>query len=379
MEWILVIPIVYLFLVLGLALEAHHMPYIAVNKSLKNNLRAFTVIINYRNEENNLPQLLQSIKLLHYDWNKVQFIAVNDDSSDASLEILQNFKSQHPHIHLELIHRLPTSNSAKKDGITQALHLATHPQIITTDADCILPKDWLLAYNAAYLKYPRAYCVAGPIQIETRKKLSSAMQSHEMVALQMITMGAFHIKRPFMCNGANFSFTKKAFLKVDGYRGNDHISSGDDIFLLEKLWQLNSEHCVYLKNPAATVITYPKDRWKSMVLQRARWAQKGTETHSLLNKVVSFQVLIMSLLFLSLPFLWWNDWVSSNALIMCYALKLLADFLVLFIGKRFFDHKNWLLYFPIQFILYPVIVILISFASLTKSQWHNRSINQSAL
>lgn len=376
MEWILIIPIIYLFLVLGLALEAHHMPYIKIENKQANDLHRFTVIINYRNEELHLPKLLQSIKRLDYDWNSVQFIAVNDDSSDRSLEILEHFKSQHPHIHLDLIHRLPTSNSAKKDGITQALHHAVHPLIITTDADCSLPKKWLQAYNAAYHKYPKANGVAGPIRIESYHKLSGVMQSHEMIALQMITMGAFHLKRPFMCNGANFSFTKSAFLKVDGYKGNDHISSGDDVFLLEKLWQLDSEHCVYVKNPDATVVTFPKKHWKDMILQRARWAQKGTETHSLLNKVLSFQVLVMSLLFVSLPLLWWYDSVGSNAVIMCYVLKLVTDFLVLFIGKRFFNHENWLQYFPIQFLLYPVVVILISCASLKKSKWHHRTVNQ---
>ncbi|GAK90302.1 hypothetical protein JCM19297_2314 [Nonlabens ulvanivorans] len=41
-----------------------------------------------------------------------------------------------------------------------------------------------------------------------------------------------------------------------------------------------------------------------MINQRVRWSQKGKSTKSTLNKLVSFQVLMMNLLFILTPFLW---------------------------------------------------------------------------
>lgn len=376
MEWILIIPVVYLFLVLGLALEAHHMRGIPVAYPDHNTLQSFTVIINYRNEQEQLPALLQSLTSLNYDFDKIQFIFVNDDSTDRSTEILEQFQKQHPQVSCLLLDRLPTSNSAKKDGITQAITQALHPIIITTDADCTVPTDWLQAYNAMYHKYPRAHFVAAPVYINATTHFNSVLQSQEMIALQMITMGAFEIKRPFMCNGANMSFKKAAFYTVNGYEGNDHISSGDDIFLLEKLWQLDSEHCLYLKNNAATVTTLPKKTWREMILQRARWAQKGTATASLLNKAVSFQVWMMSILCIAAPLLYLTGLIDSNLLWMIYALKILVDFLVLFLGKRFFEHESWLRYFLVQLVVYPLVVVAVSIASLFKPSWHQRKVNQ---
>lgn len=378
MEWIIVIPVIYLFLLLGLALEAHTMNKIQSTETEKRATEGFTVIINYRNESHNLPGLLESIQRLNYDFKIVQFIFINDHSTDNSAAIISRFQRENRPLQLLLLDRLPRSNSAKKDGITQAIHRATHNHIITTDADCVLPANWLNCFNAGYHQYPQAHFIAAPVFIASRTSLVSLIQSHEMVALQMITMGAFQIKRPFMCNGANMSFKKEVFLKVNGYAGNDHISSGDDIFLLEKLWQLDSEQCIYLKNNKATVTTFPKKTWRNMILQRARWAQKGTETSSLLNKLVSFQVFVMSLLFISLPFLYLGELISFNLLIISYIFKLLADFIVLFLGKQFFEHANWLRYFLLQFMIYPLAVLTVGVASVFKASWQDREINRPA-
>ncbi len=340
MSWIIIIPIFYLFLVLGLALEAHTMSYITLDQKSVGSNFTFSIIINYRNEAINLPGLLNSISQLDYNLDLVEFIFVNDDSSDSSTQIIGKFKNENRQFIMHLIDRVPRTASAKKDGITQALQIAKHDHIITTDADCVLPKLWLKCYNECYTKFPRAHFIAAPVFIEPVNSFIGYLQSHEMVALQMITMGAFQIKRPFMCNGANMSFKKQAFYQVGGYEGNDHISSGDDIFLLEKLWQLDSEHCIYLKNAQATVKTKPKRTLKETIAQRTRWAQKGTETSSLLNKVVSFQVWTMSVLFIVAPLLFFVDLINSRVLITIYALKILTDVLVLFLGKQFFNHSQ---------------------------------------
>ena len=43
-----------------------------------------------------------------------------------------------------------------------------------------------------------------------------------------------------MCNGANLAFTKQAYEAVNGYLNHLHISSGEDVFLLEDLKKIDS-------------------------------------------------------------------------------------------------------------------------------------------
>ena len=52
---------------------------------------AFSVIISFRNEEKNLPNLLESISQLAYSNELVEFIFVDDTSTDNSIEIIKNF------------------------------------------------------------------------------------------------------------------------------------------------------------------------------------------------------------------------------------------------------------------------------------------------
>jgi biofilm PGA synthesis N-glycosyltransferase PgaC len=357
-----------------LLLSKEMLTYPAIKITPETKKIPFSILINYRNEEGQLPELLKSIKNQNYDLDLLQWIFVNDNSTDRGLELLQSFKAKNPKLKILLIDRVPKSASGKKDGITQAIALSDYNHIITTDADCLLPQNWVLSYQAIYNQHTDAHFVAAPIQIEQQNTILSSLQQQEMVALQLITMGSFSYRQPFMCNGANMSFTKEAFQQVNGYEGNLHISSGDDIFLLEKLAAEDVMKCHYLKNPEAVVTTFPKQRLKEVILQRARWAQKGSETKSLLNKLVSFQVLLMSLLFVCSPILWYFSLLTDQMLIGILITKAFTDVVVLVIGDQFFENVNWK-FVGINFLLYPLLVLFIALKSLSKPQWQGREIN----
>ncbi|WP_438962220.1 glycosyltransferase family 2 protein [Nonlabens sp.] len=373
---ILVISLGYLFIVLGLVLEGwtyKARPHRAsVASSDRDN--SFSIIINYRDESEHLRGLLHTITQLKYDFKKVEFLFINDGSRDDSLEILKDFTSKHHHITIQLLNRKPVSSSPKKDGITQAVALAKHEHIICTDADVTLPEKWLQAFNEHYKLLPDQHFVAGPVALYARNNLIAQLQHSEMVALQMTTMGSFSIRQPFMCNGANMSFTKTAFNEVHGYHGNDHISSGDDIFLLEKLTAEDVLKCSYLKTEDAIIKTHAKHNWHDMISQRVRWAQKGSATKSGLNKLVSFQVLFMSLLFILTPALWSFHILTSVQWIALASIKIVVDTIVIFLGNRFFLNKQWPEFLLPQLMIYPFLVVIIAFKSLGTTTWKNRQV-----
>ncbi|WP_373941440.1 glycosyltransferase [Polaribacter sejongensis] len=57
----------------------------------KHHKTSFSVIIPFRNEAKNLPILLQSIAELNYPKELVEFILVDDASTDGSVEMIQQF------------------------------------------------------------------------------------------------------------------------------------------------------------------------------------------------------------------------------------------------------------------------------------------------
>ena len=101
---------------------------------------SFTIVVPFRNEKDNLPNLLHSISLLNYPRELVEVILVDDDSDDE-------FRIQNLEFRIQMIKNIRKSNSPKKDAIETAIEIAKNDWIITTDADCLVQKDWLTIYD----------------------------------------------------------------------------------------------------------------------------------------------------------------------------------------------------------------------------------------
>ena len=52
-------------------------------------VNSFSIIIPFRNEANNLPELLSSLNTLEYPGELFEIILVDDDSNDTSVEIIK--------------------------------------------------------------------------------------------------------------------------------------------------------------------------------------------------------------------------------------------------------------------------------------------------
>ncbi|MDZ7614158.1 MAG: glycosyltransferase [Flavobacteriaceae bacterium] len=124
----------------------------------------FSIIVPFRNEQENLPNLLKSIANLNYDQTFFEVLLVDDQSDDHSVEVIRDFKAGHPQINLELIdHVHKPGSSAKKSAIETAIKKSSYDWILTTDADCMLPKSWLGSFQAAIQKNDPVM-LAGPVE-----------------------------------------------------------------------------------------------------------------------------------------------------------------------------------------------------------------------
>ncbi|MDH3381695.1 MAG: glycosyltransferase, partial [Flavobacteriaceae bacterium] len=216
----------------------------------------FSVIIPFRNEANNLPKLLESIQSLKYSKYLFEVIFVNDFSEDDSVNIIKSNLSNDPSnsIDFSIINNISKTNAPKKDAISKAINLAKYEWIITTDADCLLPEYWLDSFDECIQK-SNPKCVAAPVTYQVETSFLNRFQILDMLSLQGATIGGFGIKKPFLCNGANFAYQKEAFIEVKGFDGNTSIASGDDIFLLEKMVNQYPGQVQFLKCEDVIVIT----------------------------------------------------------------------------------------------------------------------------
>jgi cellulose synthase/poly-beta-1,6-N-acetylglucosamine synthase-like glycosyltransferase len=340
----------------------------------------FSIIIPFRNEERSLPTLLKSIEELDYPKELFEIIFVDDSSEDDSVDIINEFINKRPFDShqgdIHIINNNRKTGSPKKDAINTAIDTAHFDWIITTDADCTFPKNWLLSFDA-FIQKNKPKLIVAPVTYMSNNRFFEQFQLLDFLSLQGSTIGGFGIKKPFLCNGANLCYSKQAFNEVSGFDGNSSIASGDDIFLLEKINTKYPNKVHYLKTIEVIVKTEPQHSFKELVNQRVRWAAKSTSYNNPFGKFVSLSVFAMNALLIVLlltSILGYNSW---QLLLFLFVLKFLVDLILIFKTATFFKQLNILKNFSLSSLLYPFFIMFVIIVSLkSRYTWKGRQFKK---
>lgn len=333
----------------------------------------FSIIIPFRNEEKHLPALLDSISNLNYPKSSFECLFVDDESSDDSVKIIKNWMNNSG-LKIALLSNQRRTKSPKKDAIVTAIEKADFEWIITTDSDCIVPKDWLQEFSSVIIKKD-SKIVAGPVDLRTESNsFMHRFQELDFLSLQGSTIAGFGIGKPFMCNAANLAYQKEKFKKLNGYEGNTDIASGDDIFLFEKFLLKYPKDVHYLHSYDAVVHTSSLNSWNDIIQQRIRWASKSGAYKTFFPKLVGLIVLlgnlslILSLLMIFLqPQLWY-------LCLFFWLLKSLVDMIILNQSMSFFQKRVPLFRVLQVALFYPFFTVFIALRSLISGyEWKQRN------
>src|SRR5690606_4720876 len=90
--------------------------------------------------------LLKTIAKLNYPFELLEIIFVND-TSEVNSEAIIAAAIEKSKFSIKLIQNKRASNSPKKDAIQEAIKNSNCEWIITTDADCERPENWLSVYD----------------------------------------------------------------------------------------------------------------------------------------------------------------------------------------------------------------------------------------
>lgn len=335
----------------------------------------FSVIIPFRNEEMNLEALLQSIEALAYPKQLFEVILVNDASEDNSEFIIDQY-TQKSELQLIILQNKRMSGSPKKDAIRKAMETVSHDWIITTDADCQVPKNWLLCYDQLIRKeVPNMVC--GPVVYKRNNRLIGHFQHLDGLSLQGVALGSFGWKQPLLCNGANLAYKKSVFEAVEGYKSNDHIASGDDIFLLEKIHESYPDTVYYLNSPEAVVLTKSEDSWSQVIQQRIRWASKTAKQKNVQSKILGVVVFLGNLAFLSSFALFAWDLKPVYFLLIVIGFKIAVDLTLLRVASQLLDKPFSFLHFLANSIIYPPLTLWVVFSSFSGNyRWKGRNFKK---
>jgi cellulose synthase/poly-beta-1,6-N-acetylglucosamine synthase-like glycosyltransferase len=314
-----------------------------------------SLIIAARNEEKNLPSCLESIVRLNYPKDKLEIIIVNDHSTDHTGEILSEYVNNYSHIKT-FIPKLNESHLiGKANAIAQAIDISKGEYIFTTDADCILPADWLSETIKYYDDKTGIVCGFTYTEHDTFFK---GMQSLDWLYLLTIASASFKLNIPLSCVGNNMSFRRKAYDEVGGFRGLPFSVTEDSALLLaikhKTFWK-----CLFPFNRSSLVYSKACETYKQMIRQRKRWGTGGL--HSPLSGfvLVAAGFLISGLMFL-IPFLPLFN-VSIEYILLPLITKVVLDLIFISIPLTFFGLLNLLKHFIFFEIYYTIYVFVLPF------------------
>ena len=315
----------------------------------------FSILIPFRNEASQLKLLLDSLLNLDYPKEHYEIILINDESTDDFSAILTEYDSSF----FQCIDNRRHSKSPKKDALETGINRAQFPWIVSTDADCILPKNWLQMFNQLIAEKELVF-IGGPVIFKAHNSFLFHMQQLNLLSLMGCTIGGFGIGRPIMCSGANLCFSKEAFFKVGGYKGNNDISSGDDVFLLEKMIQSYPDKIDYLKSTESIVLTSHEKTWKAWFQQQFRWASKSRHYTNLFTKMTGLIIYTINLLLFILLLLVFLEKISWTSFILFLITKTLVDVCLLLQAGQFFKNYKSLIFLPVFILFYPVFIVGLS-------------------
>ncbi len=332
----------------------------------------FSIVIPFRNEADNLPLLLKSILRLKYISSFFEIIFVDDASSDASVQIITLFLKKNSFLDAHIIPNKRMSNSPKKDAITTAIQKTKYNWIVTTDADCVLPKYWLKSFNNYICKYHPNMIVA-PVHLIGDSSFLAQFQVIDFLSMQGVTIGGFGLQLPFMANGANLAYKKNVFLQLEGFDANNNIASGDDIFLLENFIKHDEKSVHFIKNTNALVQTYVQTSWKNLIQQRKRWAAKSPHFTNNFTKLVGVLVVLVNLFVLLSFFILPFYTVFGYGLF----LKFTVDSVLVFKTASFYKQPICVRQYLKTLVFYPFFTLYIAVLSLlTSFNWKGREFKK---
>ncbi|HOT94234.1 MAG TPA: glycosyltransferase [Methanoregulaceae archaeon] len=176
-----------------------------------------SVVIPAYNEEGGIERCLRSLSDQTLPREQFEVIVVDGDSKDRTREIAAAYADR------VFIQTSPKVGGARNDGV-----LAARAALIaTTDADCVLPPDWLERIRNALSSegVVMVYGTVRPIEDSIKNRVSLWMAN---------TLSALCYRTGIMYYtlGCNTGFRKDAFVRAGMYRT---IDAGDDLEIARRM------------------------------------------------------------------------------------------------------------------------------------------------
>ncbi|NQX90731.1 MAG: glycosyltransferase [Flavobacteriales bacterium] len=227
-------------------------------------IHKLSVVICYRDEVLNIGPLLRSIQSQALVLSDVEFIFVDDHSSDGTSQLIESMNIPNSIV-------LLNHGQGKKMALQTGVQKAKHTHVLLLDADVEIPDT----HFSRLMKNinPAASMTVLPVIPIGNRSFFQIFQVIEFGFMEMVNRAFSKTGNPILCNGAQLCVKRTNWLEsfVDI---QPEIPSGDDMFLLQAM--INRQELIdHITNPNLGVKFKVCESWGGLIAQRIRWGSKA--------------------------------------------------------------------------------------------------------
>ncbi len=254
--------------------------YDPVNPDLINpNYRpTVTFVTPSKNEGDNIAKTLREMLKSDYPKDKFDIIAVNDGSTDNTLDEMLKVKREAESMGIKMKVVDWKKNRGKREGMAEGVRLSKSEIILFVDSDSFIKKNTLKEL-VKYFQDPEIAAVAGHADVyNSDTNLLTKMQTvRYYVAFKAYKSAEAIFGSVMCCSGCCSAYRRKYVLEVLNDWKNQRFlgvqcTYGDDRALTNYL--LEKYKTIYA--PEAECYTVVPDTWKVFFKQQLRWKKSWT-------------------------------------------------------------------------------------------------------
>ena len=284
-----------LYIVCGIYLVEYVVFAFGIRRSLRRPAAApdvfpfISIVVAARNEEENIEACLQALVSQDYPSDRYEVIAVNDESDDATL-FLMNRIAERCEGRVRVVSTTAETGGiiGKARAIAQGVDVAVGEIVLLTDADCVPPPTWA---SSTVGRFSDSVDVVAGFTLVRSGSLFHRLQLLDWLHLQGIAAASMAFNSPVGVVGNNLAFRREAYEAIGGYRGV-RFSVTEDFALFLALHR-HGYGTSYACDFRSHVVTEPCADLHTVLRQKHRWGRGGMEStpHGYSILVIAFLML----------------------------------------------------------------------------------------
>ena len=232
-----------------------------------------SVVVAARDEADRIGHLLDSLTRQTYPADRIEFIIVDDHSTDGTVNVIAEKVAVDSRFRLLASTEVPRDISPKKWALTQGVDASSGAILLMTDADCVMGESWAAEMVKPFSNEEVGMVLGSSPLGESNSPWDQAMRM-DSIGLDALMMASAAVGSPFTASGRNMAVRRTVFDDVGGYSAFKSYASGDDDLLMHTIANSGRRVAPCLTEGSEAVSPAPGGIGQ-FFRQRVRFASKG--------------------------------------------------------------------------------------------------------